>query len=123
MATQETRGRLMRHYSHLSEDDGNPPLHLDSDKDIARVRVELSNFEYTINRQKEAIQAETQGLLRDCQELMVLIGVNTTAAKTRRRANRERLGELQIEMDRLSRLLHEEKEKSEMRIMQLHGGR
>lgn len=123
MAAQETRGRLMQHYSHLSEDDRNSPLHLDSDKDIARIRVEFSNFEYTINRQKEAIQAETQGLLRDCQELIVLTGANIIAAKTRRRANRERLGELQIEMDSLSRLLREEKEKSEMRIMQLRGGR
>lgn len=81
-AAQENRGRLMQHYKYLSdylsenEYISNPecksadesPLgnyrHTarGSDKKIVGVRVEFSNFEYTINKRKDDIQTETRKL-------------------------------------------------------------
>lgn len=126
VAPQETRGRLMRHYRHLSdhptEDDREPPPHRESEKGIVSVRVKFSNFEHTINEQKQAIQAETRSLLKDSQELTLTeADTTTTTVKTKRNANRKRLGELYIEMDSLSRLLCEETERKDLQIMKLRG--
>lgn len=142
-AAQENRGRLMQHYKYLtdypSEDEyisksgcesaNKSPLSnykrtaRESDKKIVGVRVEFSNFEYTINKRKDDIQTETRKLFQDSQDLMALAKTgNTTTdmAKTKRDSNRKRLGELHAEMNTLSRLQREEKTRIEQLLTELH---
>ncbi|KAL0640639.1 hypothetical protein Q9L58_000308 [Maublancomyces gigas] len=113
---------IMKYKGRISDVNGHPAGALrESGKKIVGVRVEFSNFEYTINKRKYDIQTETRKLFQDSQCLVALAKAsNTDMAKTKRDSNRKRLGELHAEMNTLSRLQREEKMRIEQRSFSLN---